>query len=101
MKRREIARSTWPDFFASFVGQHEGWLVDVDRIDELFDESIETQHRDGALRAVSSEAGGVALVLDDRASGHLETELIHDPQRVVLEQSESDVDTGLEIDGSR
>jgi hypothetical protein len=101
MKRREIARANWPEFFESFNGQHEGWLVGVDRFDEFFDESVETRHRDGALRGVRSEAGVVALALDDRASGHLETESIHEPQRVVLEQSEGDVDTALEIDGSR
>jgi hypothetical protein len=101
MKRREIARSDWPRFFESFNGQHGGWLVGVDRFDEFLDESIGTRHRDGALRGVLSEAGAVRLALDDRASGHLETESIHDPQRVVLEQSESDVDTALEIDGSQ
>ena len=101
MKRREIARADWPEFFESFTGQHEGWLVGIDRFDEFFDESIETRHRNGALRGVRSEAGVVALAVDDRASGHLETESIQDPQRVVLEQSESDVDTSLEIDGSK
>ena len=101
MKRREIARQHWQEFFDSFNGQHEGWLVGVDRFDEFLDESIGTRHRDGALRGVRSEAGAVQLALDDRASGHLETESIHDPQRVVLEQSESEVDTALEIDGSQ
>lgn len=101
MKRREIARSEWPEFFESFNGQHEGWLVVLDRFDEFFDESIETRHRNGALRGVRSEAGAVALALDDRASGHLEIESIRDPQRVILEQSESDLDTALEIDGSQ
>jgi hypothetical protein len=99
MKRREIAREEWQQFFDSFNGQHEGWLVGVDRFDEFLDESVETRHLDGALRGVQSDDGAIALAVDDRSSGHLETESIRDPQRIVLEQSEDEVDTALEIDG--
>ena len=99
MKRREIAREEWPEFFDSFNGQHEGWMVGVDRFDEFLDETIETRHLDGTLRGVQSEAGEVALAVDDRSSGHLETETIHNPQRIILEQSEDEMDTALEIDG--
>ena len=99
MKRREIAREEWQRFFNSFNGEHAGWLVGVDRFDEFLDETVETRHRDGTLRGVQSDAGAIALAVDDRSSGHLETESIHDPQRIVLEQSEDDVDTALEIDG--
>ena len=99
MRRREIAREEWQPFFESFTGQHEGWLVGVDRFDEFLDESVETRHRDGALRGLQSDQGAVALAVDDRSSGHLETESILDPQRIVLEQSEDDIDTALEIDG--
>ena len=101
MKRREIAREKWPEFFESFNGQHGGWLVGIDRFDEFFDESIETRHHDGALRGLQSADGAVALAIDDRQSGHLETESIRDPLRIVLEQSEDDVDTALEIDGAQ
>jgi hypothetical protein len=99
MRRREIARDEWQQFFDSFNGEHQGWLVGVDRFDEFLDESIETRHRDGALRGLQSNADAVALAVDDRSSGHLETEAIHNPQRIILEQSEDDVDTALEIDG--
>jgi hypothetical protein len=99
MKRREIAREEWQNFFDSFNGQHEGWLVGVDRFDEFLDESVETRHLDGALRGVQSDDGSIALAVDDRSSGHLETESIRDPQRIILEQSEDDADTALEIDG--
>jgi hypothetical protein len=101
MRRREIARGAWQEFFDSFSGQHEGWLVGVDRFDEFLDETVETRHLDGALRGVQSNDGEVALAVDDRSTGHLETESIHDPQRIVLEQSEDEVDTALEIDGSQ
>ena len=101
MKRREIAREEWREFLESFNGQHEGWLVWVDRFEEFLDESIETRHHDGALRGVTSEDGAIALAVDDRASGHLETESIQNPQRIVLEQSEDEVDTSLEIDGAQ
>jgi hypothetical protein len=99
MKRREIARGEWQVFFDTFSGEHEGWLVDVDRFDESLDESVEMRHRDGALRGLQGNDGSVALAVDDRSSGHLETESIHDPQRIVLEQSEDESDTALEIDG--
>ena len=99
MKRREIAREEWQRFFDLFCGQHEGWLVGVDRFEEFLDESIETTHRDGALRGVQAANGSIALAVDDRMSGHLETEAIQNPQRIVLEQSEDEVDMGLEIDG--
>lgn len=99
MRRREIAREEWQQFFDTFNGRHEGWLVGVDRFDEFLDETIETRHRDGALRGLQSDAGAIALAVDDRSSGHLETESIRDPQRIILEQSEDDVDTALEIDG--
>lgn len=99
MKRREISREEWPEFFDSFTGQHEGWLVGVDRFDEFLDETIETRHLDGTLRGVQSHAGDVALAVDDRLSGHLETETVRNPQRIVLEQSEDEMDTALEIDG--
>jgi len=98
MRRREIARDEWQRFFDSFNGQHEGWLVRVDRFDEFLDESVETRHLDGALRGVQTDEDTVALSVDDRTSGHLETESIRDPQRIVLEQSEDEVDTALEID---
>src|SRR5262245_22345092 len=101
MRRHEIARDEWRDFFDSFNGQHEGWLVGIDRFDEFLDESVETRHLDGALRGLQSEEGTVALAVDDRFSGHLETESIQDPQRIVLEQSEDEIDTGLEIEGAR
>ena len=101
MKRREIAREEWQMFFESFNGQHEGWLVGVDRFDEFLDESVETRHRDGALRGVQAENGSIDLAVDDRGSGHLETESIQDPQRIVLEQSEDEIDTALEIDGAQ
>ena len=101
MKRREIAREEWQRFFDSFNGQHEGWLVGVDRFDEFLDESVEMRHLDGALRGVQSDDGVVALAVDDRSSGHLETESIRNPQRIVLEQSEDEVDTALEIAGTQ
>lgn len=101
MRRREIARREWQEFFDSFNGQHEGWLVGIDRFDEFLDESVETRHRDGALRGLQSADGSVALAVDDRASGHLETESIQDPQRIVLEQSEDEMDTALEIEGAQ
>ena len=101
MRRREIARREWQEFFDSFNGQHEGWLVGIDRFDEFLDESVETRHRDGALRGLQSADGSVALAVDDRASGHLETESIQDPQRIVLEQSEDEIDTALEIEGAQ
>jgi hypothetical protein len=101
MKRREIAREEWREFFESFNGQHEGWLVGVDRFEEFLDESIETRHRDGALRGVQLESGDgvIALAVDDKQSGHLVTESIRAAHRIVLEQTEEDVDAGLEIDG--
>lgn len=101
MKRREIARQEWQSFFDSFTGQHQGWLVGIDRFDEFLDETVETRHLDGALRGLQSDDGAVALAVDNRSSGHLETESIHDPQRIVLEQSEDEVDTALEIDGAQ
>lgn len=101
MKRREIARDEWRVFADSFSGQHEGWLVGLDRFEEFLDETVEIRHRDGALRGVLSDDGSIALAVDDRTSGHLETELIQDPQRIVLEQSDDEVDTGLEIDGAQ
>jgi hypothetical protein len=104
MKRREIARELWREFFESFNGQHQGWLINVERFEEFLDETVETRHRDGALRGVQIEGSqdrSIALAVDDKASGHLETEWIQSPQRIVLEQSEDDVDTGLEIDGAQ
>jgi hypothetical protein len=102
MKRREIAPEEWREFFESFSGQHEGWLVGVERFEEFLDESVETRHRDGALRGIQlGEAvdGSIALAVDDKQSGHLETESIHAPHRIILEQTEDDVDAGLEIEG--
>ena len=99
MKRREIERNEWQDFFESFTGEHQGWLVGVDRFDEFLDETMEMRHLDGALRGLEADVEKIALAVDDRTSGHLETEAIHNPQRIVLEQSEDDVDTSLEIDG--
>jgi hypothetical protein len=101
MKRREIAREEWQQFFDAFNGQHEGWLVGVDRFDEFLDETVETRHLDGALRGVQSDHGSIALAVDDRSSGHLETESIPNAQRIVLEQSEDEIDTALEIDGAQ
>ncbi len=102
MKRREIAPGAWQEFFESFNGSHEGWLVGVVRFEEFLDESVETRHRDGALRGVRLDepaSGDIALAVDDRASGHLETESVHSPHRIVLEQTEDDEDAALEIDG--
>ena len=102
MKRREIAPEEWREFFESFNGQHEGWLVGVERFEEFLDESVETRRRDGALRGIQlGEAadGSIALAVDDKQSGHLETESIRTPHRIILEQTEEDVDAGLEIDG--
>jgi hypothetical protein len=101
MKRREIAPEEWREFFESFNGQHEGWLVGVVRFEEFLDESVETRHRDGALRGVQLELadGKIALAVDDKQTGHLVTESIRAPHRIVLEQTEDDEDAGLEIEG--
>lgn len=101
MKRREIAPEEWREFFESFNGAHEGWLVGVVRFEEFLDESVETRHRDGALRGVQLELadGEIALAVDDKQTGHLVTESIRAPHRIVLEQTEDNVDAGLEIDG--
>jgi hypothetical protein len=102
MKRREIAPEEWREFFQSFSGQHEGWLIGVDRFEEFLDETFETRHRDGALRGLlldESADVSVAVAVDDRFSGHLETEKIQHPHRIFLEQTEDDVDAALEIDG--
>lgn len=102
MKRREIAPEEWREFFQSFSGQHEGWLIGIERFEEFLDETVETTHRDGALRGLQFEdsaEGSVAVAVDDRFSGHLETEKIQHPQRILLEQTEDEVDTALEIDG--
>ena len=104
MKRREIDPREWRQFFESFSGQHDGWIVGVDRFDEFLDETFETRHREGALRGVHLEEtaeGSVALAVDDTLSGHRETESIQAPRRIVLEQTEDEVDTGLEIDGAQ
>ena len=101
MTRREIAREEWRTFFDSFNGQHEGWFVGVDRFDEFLDETVETRHLDGALRGVQSDDDAIALAVDDRSSGHLETEAIEHPQRIVVEQSEDEVDMTLEIEGAQ
>ena len=53
------------------------------------------------LRGLQSDDGTVALAVDDRSSGHLETESIQNPQRIVLEQSEDEIDTALEIEGAQ
>ena len=74
----------------------------VERFEEFLDESVETRRRDGALRGIQFEEatdGSIALAVDDKQSGHLETEHIQAPQRIILEQTEEDVDAGLEIDG--
>jgi uncharacterized protein DUF5335 len=102
MKRRQIAPEKWHEFFQAFSGRHEGWLIGIDRFEEFLDESFETSHRDGALRGLQldeSADGSVAVAVDDRFSGHLETEKIQRPQRILLEQTEDDVDAALEIDG--
>jgi hypothetical protein len=102
MKRREIAPEEWREFFESFNGQHEGWLIDVERFEEFLDETIETRHRGGALRGIQLEQAAdrsIALAVDDKHSGHLETESIQAPLRIILEQTEDDVDAGLEIEG--
>lgn len=102
MKRHVIAPHAWEEFIESFNGSHEGWLVGVDRFEEFLDETVETRHRDGALRGVRIDepaSGCIALAVDDKVSGHLETEAVQGPHRIVLEQTEDDVDAGLEIDG--
>lgn len=104
MRRREIAPREWRQFFESFNGQHEGWLVGVDRFEELFDESLEMRHHDGALRGVQIEDAAdstIELAVDDRTSGHLVTESIQSPHRIVLEQDDDDVDMSLEIAGAQ
>lgn len=102
MKRRVIAPEAWQEFFESFNGSHQGWLVGVDRFEEFLDETVETRHRDGALRGVrlgEPSKGSIELAVDDKASGHLETEAVRGPHRIVLEQTEDNIDAGLEIDG--
>ena len=85
----------------AFTGAHEGWLVGVDRFEEMMDEEVMRTHHDGALRGiqVTPTEGAIELALDDRNTGHLATETISAPQRIVLEQADQDVDTALEIDG--
>src|SRR5688500_19722910 len=100
MKRREIAREEWQQFFDSFNGEHEGWLVGVDRFDEFLDETVETGHLEGALRGVQSDDGGIELAVADRSTGHLEAASIGGPQRIVIEHSEEEQDDALEVVGS-
>jgi hypothetical protein len=104
MKRLEIPPDEWQRFLESFVGQHEGWLIGVDRFEELLDGTSERHHSDGVLREIQlteTRDRSVDVAIDDRASGHLEKESIQAPCRILLEQIADDIDAGLEIDGAQ
>src|SRR5256885_5831088 len=60
----------------------------------LFPYTTLFRSRDGALRGVQLELadGEIALAVDDKQTGHLVTESIRAPHRIVLEQTEDDVE---------
>lgn len=104
MNRHEIPPSEWLQFVESFTGAHEGWFVDVDHVEEMMDEELMRRHHAGALRGIQLKAspeGTIELALDDRDTGHLATETIRAPQRIVLEQVDEEKDTALEIEGAQ
>lgn len=101
MSRLEVTRADWTEFLGAFSGQHEGWLISLDRYDA---EARRARHREGALRGVAVEeadGGAIAVKIDDQETGRRETELVANPRRVTLEQMAGHIDTALEIDAPR
>jgi hypothetical protein len=98
MATQEVIRADWPEFLAAFSGQHDGWLISLDRYDA---HARRARHREGALRGVAVEgpnAGAIAIRIDDEDTGRCETEVINAPRRVAVERAGDRIDAGLDID---
>ena len=100
MAYQEIPREQWKDFCDEFSKQHEGWLVNV----EIVDETRETDHE-----VIASELtlwGVTVDELQDQTEVHIiagdqprhVTHVITDPAAIIFEQDEQGGHTGLRID---
>jgi hypothetical protein len=99
MPTLDVDRAEWPRFLAAFSGQHDGWLISLDRIDA----DARARHREGALRGIAIDPANnraITVRIDDQESGRRETELVEEPRRVTLEQMPGRIDAGLQIEAA-
>lgn len=99
MKRREIQRTEWSEFFDSFSRQHEGWLATL----QIFNLEIGAQVQEQELSfagivAAWDNRGGIeiAIMLGRSADDHV-THTIRDPIEVRVEQIDERADAVLAI----
>ena len=99
MKTREISRDEWPEFFASFNRQHEGWLVTL----EIFGSYIgaQVEERELALEGIVTEwdevkGDQIAIIIGTKPDDHI-THNINRPTQVSLEQTDEGADVALAI----
>jgi hypothetical protein len=99
MPTLDVSRAEWSEFLAAFSGQHDGWLISLDRVDA----DARPRHREGALRGIAIDAATdstIAVRIDDEETGRRETERVERPRRITLEQTPGRIDAGLQIDAA-
>jgi uncharacterized protein DUF5335 len=98
MKLREIRPPDWNTFLDVFSQQHEGWLVTVEDI-PAGGGGPRVEARDLPLQGVftNPHEQSISIALGRAPDEHL-THTVRNPERIVVEQSESGADQGLTIE---
>jgi len=97
MKSREIRPPEWNSFLDVFSQRHEGWLVTVEEIPAGGGPRIEA--RELPLQGVfaNPHERSISIAVGRTADDHL-THTVSNPERIVVEQSDSGADQGLTIE---
>jgi hypothetical protein len=95
---REIPLGEWTQFFETFSGQHENWLVDLQTFNTANAQQLSTEKlRLKSISADSSRSESPMVVIVGESDSLQVSHLVRKPSRVVLTQNEAGVDESIDI----
>jgi hypothetical protein len=98
MKSREIRPHEWDNFLVLFSQQHEGWLVTLEEI-PAGGGGPRIEARGLPLQGLftNRHEQSISIALGRAPDDHL-THTVNNPERIVVEQTDSGADHGLTIE---
>jgi hypothetical protein len=96
---REIPRDEWAQFFETFSGQHENWIVQVETFNQ--DNAEQLAFETVRLKSISVDQADPAqkmiVIIGEGETTEL-NHLIRKPSRVLITETETGAHEGVEID---
>jgi hypothetical protein len=95
---REIPLNEWSLFFDTFTGQHENWLVRLQTFNPANAQQLSTESlRLKSISANLADSLSPLIVIAGESESSDVTHVVRKPSRVVVTQSETGADEGVDI----